>query len=151
MLKTTLIVLLVLGVIAAAGAGWARHNGYCSAENRMQHISERIGRRLDLNDDQQRQLEVLVGTLRELRSEQREHRYAVKEGAAELLSAPSLDRDRAIALIDERLQRMDAGKHTLVDAFADFSDSLAPEQRSRLAALIEDRWMGRWGRHHWAN
>ena len=150
MLKTTLIVLIVLGVIAAGGVAWAKHNGYCSAESRMQHISERIGHKLDLNDDQQGRLESFVGTLRELRGEQQDRRRGMKQDVTELLSAPELDRERAIALIDERFQSIDDRKRTLVDAFADFSDSLAPEQRARLAELIEQRRMGRWGRHHWA-
>ena len=40
-----------------------------------------------------------------------------------------------------------AHKPALVDAFAAFSDSLSPEQRNRLAELV-DRRMGRgWGHH----
>lgn len=70
MLKTTLIVLLVLGVLTAGAVAWAKHNGCRSIENRMQHISERIAHRLDLNDDQRVRLDDLVETLRELRNEQ---------------------------------------------------------------------------------
>jgi Spy/CpxP family protein refolding chaperone len=150
MLKTTLIVLIVLGILAAVGAAWAKHKGYCSTETRMQHISERIGRQLDLNDDQRGHLGSFIGTLRELRSDQQDRRRVVKQGVAELLSAPRLDRDRAIALIDERFRSIDERKRTLIDAFADFSDSLAPEQRARLVELIEQGRMGRWGHHHWA-
>ena len=150
MLKTTLIVLLVLGMIAVAGVAWAKHNGYCSSEDRMQYVSERIDRKLDLNDDQRLHLESLIGTLLELRSEQQDRRRGVNQDVTELLSAPMLDRDRAVALIDKRLQGIDDRKRTLVDAFADFSDSLAPEQRAELAELIEQRRMGRWGQHLWA-
>mgnify|MGYP001550334379 FL=1 len=150
MLKTTLIVLLVLGMIAVAGVAWAKHNGYCSSEDRMQYVSERIDRKLDLNDDQKLHLESLIGALLELRSEQQDRRRGVNQDVTELLSAPMLDRDRAVALIDKRLQGIDDRKRTLVDAFADFSDSLAPEQRAELAELIEQRRMGRWGQHLWA-
>ena len=150
MLKTTLIVLVVLGMIAVAGVAWAKHNGYCSSEDRMQYVSERIDRKLDLNDDQRLHLESLIGTLLELRSEQQDRRRGVNQDVTELLSAPMLDRDRAVALIDKRLQGIDDRKRTLVDAFADFSDSLAPEQRAELAELIEQRRMGRWGQHLWA-
>ena len=150
MLKITLIVLGVLGILGVAGMAWAKHNGYCSTENRMQHVSERIGRKLDLNDDQQHRFESFIGTLRELRSEQKDRKRGVRQDVAELLSSPMLDRDRAFALIDERFRSIDGRKRTLVDAFADFSDSLEPEQRARLADLIEQRRMGRWGHHHWA-
>jgi len=151
MLKTILITLAVLGIIAAAGMAWAKNSGYCSPENRIHKITERVGRKLDLNEDQQGRLEDFAETLRGLRSERQAHRVAAKEDVAELLSASSLDRNRAISLIDERFQSMNDSKRALVDAFGDFSDSLTPEQRSELAALIADRMMGRWGHPRWAH
>ena len=150
MLKTAFIVLVVLGILAAVGVAWAKHNGYCSNDHRIQHVSEWIGHKLDLNDDQQVRLDDLIGTLRELRGEQRDARRAVQQDVAELLSTPTLDRDRATALIDERLRSLDDRKRMLVDALADFSDGLAPEQRAQLAELIGQRRMGRWGHPHWA-
>ena len=151
MLKTTLIVLVVLAALAVAGLAWAKHNGYCSAEDRIHYVSERIGHKLELNDDQQGRLASFIGTLHDLRRELQDHRRSAKHDVTELLSVPRMDRDRAIALIDERFQSIDDRKRTLVDAFADFSDSLAPEQRVRLAELIEQRRMGRWGHPHWTN
>ncbi len=151
MLKTVLITLGVLGVIAVAGMAWAKHNGYCTAESRMQHITQRVGHKLDLKDDQLERLEVFAETLRGLRNESQEQRATMQDHVAELLSAPALDRDRAVGLIDERYQPMGDSKRALVDAFADFSDSLTPEQRSRLAGLIGDRLIHRWGHPRWAH
>lgn len=151
MLKTILITLLFLGVIGAAGAAWAKHKGYCSADGRMQHVTQRVGSKLDLNEDQLNRLEVFAETLQEIRNERQDHRAAMKDDVTELLSAPSLDRDRAVALIDERYQSMGDSKRAMVDAFADFSDSLEPEQRSQLAGLIGDRMMHRWGHPRWAH
>ena len=151
MFKTVLITLGVLAVITAAGVAWAKHNGYCSKESRMQFVTERIGRKLDLNDDQLGRFEAFAETLRELRTERQDQRVAMKDDVAELLSEPSLDRDRAVSLIDERYRSMDGSKRAIVEAFADFSDSLAPEQRSRLSGLISDRLMHRWGPPRWAH
>jgi len=151
MLKTVLITLGVLAVITAAGVAWAKHSGYCSTESRMQFVTQRIGHKLDLNDGQLERLEAFAETLRELRAERQDHRVAMKDDVAGLLSEPSLDRDRAVSLIDERFRTMDESKHAIVEAFADFSDSLAPEQRSRLSGLINDRLMHRWGLPRWAH
>lgn len=151
MLKTTLIALAVLGIMVAGGMAWAKQSGYCSAEHRMQKVTERIGRKLDLNDDQQGRLQAFAETLRGLRSERQAQRDFAQDNVAELLSAASLDRDRAIVLIDERFQSMNDSKRALVDAFADFSDSLAPEQRARLAALIGDRMAGCGGHRRWSH
>ena len=110
MLKSILFTLLFLGVIGAAGAAWAKHRSYCSADGRIQHITQRVGSKLDLDADQLDRLEVFAETLQEIRNE------------------------RAV-----------------VDAFADFSDSLEPEQRSRLAELIGDRMMHHWGHPRWGH
>lgn len=151
MLKTILIALLFLGAVAAAGAAWAKHKGYCSADSRIHHITERVGRKLDLNEDQLGRLDVFAETLKGMRNEHQDHRTAMKDRITELLSAPSLDRDRAVALIDERYQTTGDRKRAMVNAFADFSDSLAPEQRAQLAGLIGDRMMHRWGHPSWAH
>jgi Spy/CpxP family protein refolding chaperone len=151
MLKTVLIVLVVLVAVAAVGVTWAKRSGYCSVENRMHHITERIGRKLDLNDDQQGHLEDLVETVRELRSERQDPRAVLQGHLTELLSEPSLDRDRAVAMIDERYRAMSDSKRALIDAFADFSDSLQPDQRTRLAELIGNRLLHRWGPPGWAH
>lgn len=149
MLKTVLITLGVLAVIAAGGLAWAKHSGYCAAEGRMQHVTQRIGRKLDLNDEQFAHFEAFAGILQELRTNHLDHRAAMGDQVTELLSGPSLDRDRAVALIDERFRSMDDNKRAAVDAFADFSDSLAPEQRSRLSNMISERLMHRRGPPRW--
>jgi hypothetical protein len=51
MLKIVLVTLLVVGLLAGLGIAWAKHKGYCSAEDPMQHITERISHKLDLNDE----------------------------------------------------------------------------------------------------
>lgn len=123
MLKTVLIGLTVVGIVTAVGLAWAKHSGHCSAAGRINHITERIGRKLELIENQQGQPEAFADTLRGLRSQRHDHRQAMQDHITELLSASSLDRERAAALIDERHQAMDANKRVLVDAFADFSDS----------------------------
>ena len=151
MLKTVLIVLVVLVAIVAVGATWAKRSGYCSFEHRMHHMTERVGRKLDLNDSQQDRLEALVETVQGLRSERQDPRVVLQGHLTELLSEPSLDRDRAVAMIDERYQAMSDSKRTLVDAFADFSDSLQPDQRTRLVELIGSRMPHRRGPPGWAH
>ena len=151
MLKAVLIVLVVMTVLAAGGMAWAKHRGYCSAEDRMHYMTERLGHKLDLNEGQKGHLQAFADQLREMRGERREARGAMNDRVGELLSASSLDREQAVALLDERHQAMSENKRALVDAFADFSDSLAPEQRSKLAGLIADRMGHRWGPPHWAH
>ncbi|MCB1876816.1 MAG: periplasmic heavy metal sensor [Chromatiales bacterium] len=148
MLKTFLIVLALIGVVGAAGAAWAKHNGYCSGGDRMQHIADRITRKLDLNEQQQAKLKALVDTAREMRGERQAGKAQMRERVDSLLAASALDREQVLALIGERQQVFAANKERLVNAFADFSDSLNAEQRGELAQMIGKRLDGRWGHGH---
>lgn len=53
-------------------------------------------------------------------------------------------------LLPERHEAMGEGEREIVDAFADFSDSLQRDQRARLADLIAERLRHRWGSPRWA-
>jgi len=143
MLKIVLITLVVVGVIAGFGIAWAKHKGYCSAEGRMQHVTERISKKLDLNDEQKSRLTALGEQFQTLRGDWRERRGTMRSDVQDLLKNDRFDRERALEMIDERQQTMTERKSDMVDAFAAFSDSLEPEQRSRLAKLI-----GEWSVHH---
>jgi protein CpxP len=86
-----------------------------------------------------------------LRGNWRERRVDMRANVLDLLKNDRFDRERAQQMIDERQQSMAEYKRDMVDAFAEFSDSLDPEQRARLAELI-DHWSGhRWGHHGWAH
>lgn len=151
MLKTALTTSSVPTIIAAAGVAWAKHSGHCSMDDRMHHITERIGRKLDLDGDQQARLVYLGETLRSLRADRLDGRSLALEQVSQLLSAPSLDRDRAAKPIDQRIQPMNEQVRSVFDDFADFSDSLGPAQRSQRARLIGDRVNRGWGASRWAH
>ena len=72
----------------------------------------------------------------------------MRERVDSLLAASALDREQVLALIGERQQVFAANKERLVNAFADFSDSLNAEQRGELAQMIGKRLDGRWGHGH---
>lgn len=150
MLKILLITLAIVAIIAT-GITWAKHNGYCRGGDFMQHITERVSRKLDLNDEQRLKLDAFAETLRELRGNWTERRGQMGVEVEGLLAAPLLDRDRVMALLEERHQALSNRKGEVVDAFADFSDSLRPEQRTRLAELIARRMERRWGPPGWSH
>lgn len=150
MLKIVLVTLLVVGLLVGFAIAWAKHQGYCSAEGRMQHITERISQKLNLNDEQRSKLVTLGEQFQALRGDWRERRIDMQANMLDLLKNDRFDRERAKQMIDERQQSMAEHKRDMVDAFAKFSDSLDPEQRTRLAELI-DRWTSHhWGHHRWA-
>lgn len=151
MLKIALITLAILGVVAAGGIAWARHNGYCPGGDYLEQVTGRVSRRLDLNDEQNDRLLGFAEALRRLRGDWTERRTQWSDEIERLLAASTLDRDRATDLLAERHQTMAERKRELVDAFADFSDALQPDQRARLAELIAARMQHRWGPPRWTH
>jgi uncharacterized membrane protein len=83
--------------------------------------------------------------LRGLRNDWAERRTERRAEIEHLLSSPTLDRTRAMDLLEEAHQTMADRRHEIVDAFADFSDSLGTDQRTRLAELVRERMGHRWG------
>jgi Spy/CpxP family protein refolding chaperone len=151
MLKISLITLAVLAVVVGVGAAWAKHRGYCAEGGHLSYMSDRLSRRLDLDEVQRTELQRFADTLRGLRGDWREGRGAMREEVQALLAAPTLDRDRAMDLLAEWRARADERKRLVVDGFADFSDSLTPDQRERLAGIIGERMDRRFGRAGWGH
>jgi Spy/CpxP family protein refolding chaperone len=150
MLKILLVSLAIAGV-AVGGFAWAKQNGYCSRSDLMGHVTERVARKLDLDDQQQAKLQTFAESLQSLRGDWSERRAAAREEVEALLASPSLDRERVMGLLDARHQALAEHQREVVDAFGEFSDSLRPEQRTRLAELIAQRMDHRWGPPHWAH
>ena len=122
-----------------------RKSGY------LQRASEGISHKLDLNDEQNAHLQGLAQTLHGLREGWAEHRTELSAEIGRLLATPTLDRAAAMDMVQERHQAMTGHKQEIVAAFADFSDSLEPEQRDRLAEMIAERMQHRWGPSRWAH
>jgi hypothetical protein len=139
----TLIILFVAGVavLLVGGVAWAKHRGYCGGTER---IIERATRELALNPEQKGKLETLGRTLTGIREQWRQRRGEVKGQVLDLLSTPTLDRDKAASLLEQRHEVWRERGDLLLAQFADFSDSLDDGQRQKLRAWIEKRTRHRW-------
>lgn len=151
MLKTILISLAVFGVLLGVGAAWAKHRGYCNHSDRVQFITQRLTHKLDLTDEQQSGLSALADKFSELRDDAVDRKNSIRDSVIGLLSAPSLDRELAADLLEEGFKSMAERKRELIDAVAEFTDSLQPDQRAQLTELIGDRLAYHWGHHRWAH
>ena len=150
MSKTLIIVLIIIALVALIGGGlaWAKHRGYCR-QGGMEWIQDRISNRLDLNETQQQKLSALGDTLSGLRKQWVETRKQRQGELIELLDTPSLNRERAVSLLETWHRSWTERSPELVAAFADFSDSLNKEQREQLREFIEKR--RGWHRPVWSH
>ena len=140
MSKTLIIVLIIVALIALVGGGlaWAKHRGYCR-HGGVEWIQDRISSRLDLNETQRQKLSNLGDTLVDLRQQWVETRKQGRGELIALLDEPSLNRERAESLLGSWHRSWTERSPELIAAFADFSDSLNPEQREQLREFIEKR------------
>ena len=150
MSKTLIIVLIIVALIALVGGGlaWAKHRGYCR-HGGVGWIQDRISSRLDLNETQRQKLSTLGDTLVDLRQQWVETRKQGRGELIALLEEPNLNRERAESLLGSWHRSWTERSPELIAAFADFSDSLNPEQREQLRELIQKRSGSR--RPGWSN
>lgn len=150
-MKTFVIVSLILvGLLAIGGVAYAKKKGFCDGpEGRANWMVERVSEQLELDDTQRDRLEQLRDRLLSMREQFADARTQGRAAVAELLAAPTLDQDRAQALIEQKTSFVSANSAELIAAFADFSDSLNEEQRATLLEWLERKGQHGFGHRHW--
>lgn len=109
-----------------------------SAEQQVAWVAEQIEDELELNADQKLKLMVLqeksLVALKEYRSQGRRQHAQMTA----MLQQPSLDREQARQLLDERNRLIDQHTEPVLAAVADLYDSLNSEQREVLQEYLAD-------------
>ncbi len=150
-----LFALLATGAIvstplAAHARGWfARHHWNHDHEGMRDHAlvaASWLARRVDATDEQEEQLEEIVGRVVTDLEGLHFDRRAVHEAIIAELTAPSIDREALEELRAEQVAALEAASRTLVRAIADIGEVLTVEQRLELAELAAHRHRHRWHR-----
>lgn len=140
-IKTTLIAAVSATALFGGLAAWATSNGYhrgwhgMSAEQRAEvrsRVLDRIGRELELDTMQKAKLTVLADKLQAQRSAIVGTTTNPRAELQGLISGPSFDRTRAGALAEAKLSAVHLAVPEVVNALADFYDSLRPEQQAKV-------------------
>ncbi|MCU7922418.1 MAG: periplasmic heavy metal sensor [Candidatus Thiodiazotropha sp. (ex Dulcina madagascariensis)] len=135
--KTTIVILIVLALLLVSGVAIARYKGFCSGpEGRIDRVTERIGKQLQLDDVQHLQLDQLKEKFVVIAHELRSDRSTYVDEAIDLLNTPALDREQAHTLLMRKQAQLASVSNELIDAFADFSDNLNQSQRNELQSMI---------------
>ncbi|HEY0722240.1 MAG TPA: Spy/CpxP family protein refolding chaperone [Gammaproteobacteria bacterium] len=142
-MKVTLAVLGLAASVALIGACSAHYRGAEAQAGHIERLSERLADDLALNEVQRSHLDTLRTTLQSVTREMHDARDSSRATLLDLLQQPTIDRSRALALVQERTQEVAERAPTVVVAFADFYDSLDVKQQAELRARIEKRWQRR--------
>jgi protein CpxP len=119
-------------------AGWM-HDDQTRAEHRAKRV-ERISTELGLNDAQKQKLSAFFEKLSEQRKAMMGDRKGRHEKIQALIEGTSFDRERALALLNEKAARLQSNGPELITAAADLFDSLNADQQQKARELLE--------RHH---
>ena len=131
------ILALIMGA-AVLAAGCGRCHGDW-AEKYAGKLVKKLGSKLDLDGAQKAKLEAVKTTLLAKHAEMKGKRAGHLNDVLGLIRAEKLDKAKVNALIDEAQKARAEAKDKLLDQVADFHDSLRPEQREKLAKLVEDK------------
>jgi protein CpxP len=138
--------LIKLTVIAAVGigslgmmSGCAHGFMHMSPQERAEWIVKDLSAELKLDDAQMGKLNALKNELLAVRNDLQKKHGETSKIIGELLSQPTLDQARSLALIKERTQEVNDRASQIVAAFAGFYDSLTPQQQKKLHDEVTER------------
>lgn len=140
----------IFGVSMLAGGLAAcshhRHHGYFGdrtteaerAEKRA-HMVDKASRKLDLDAAQKAKLTVLADTLEAQRKAMKASGGDPHAELRAVLGGTQFDRAKAQSLVDAKTTAMRSASPAVINAAADFYDSLKPEQQQKVREVL-DRW-----------
>ncbi|MBE7368165.1 Spy/CpxP family protein refolding chaperone [Ramlibacter pallidus] len=110
-----------------------------------QKVVDRVARRLDLDPEQKQRLDTLAVRLNEQRLALRgagDPRAEVRS----LVASERFDRQKAQAMLGQKMAAVQAGSPEVIAAFGDFFDSLNPSQQAQVRDFLQHRHHGWWRR-----
>jgi Spy/CpxP family protein refolding chaperone len=148
-MKRSLIGLAAIGTLFGGVAAWAHHRhgshfgwqavSAAEAAPLKARVVEQVGRKLDLDEAQKAKLAVLADQLREGRNAVVTSTPDPRAELRGLVAGATFDRNKAGALVQAQVGAINAQSPALINAMADFYDSLKPEQQAKLRDFMARR------------
>ncbi|HEY4065254.1 MAG TPA: Spy/CpxP family protein refolding chaperone [Burkholderiaceae bacterium] len=138
-IKRTLFGALGAVILAGGLAACAQHHGPWSeadSAKMREHVLERVGKELTLDDTQKQKLVVLADRLKEERVALAGPANDPRAEFQALLAGPKFERDKAQALVDAKTAVLRSKSPEVITAAGDFFDSLKPEQQQKVRDFL---------------
>ena len=151
-IKRTLIALsgitIAVGGLTACGTRGHHEHGAMSAERMTEmrgKVIERVTKKLDLTTEQQQKLGVLADKLQAQRTAFIGQTADPRAEIRQLVAGEKFDRARALNLLDEKTRVVQVSSPEVINALADFYDSLNPTQQAEVRDMMQKRrgWFSR--------
>jgi protein CpxP len=151
-IKRSLIALtgvtIAVGGLTACGTRGHHEHGPMTAERMTEmrgKVIERVTKKLELNADQQQKLGVLADKLQAQRTAFIGQTTDPRAEVRQLVAGEKFDRARALSLLDEKTRVVQVSSPEVINALADFYDSLNPAQQTEVREMMQKRrgWFSR--------
>ena len=139
---------IAIGGMTACGTRGHHERGPMSAEKIAEvrgKVVNRITSKLDLNAEQQQKLNVLADKVQAQRTALIGQTTNPRGEMQALVAGEKFDRARALSLLDEKTRVVQVSSPEVINAMADFYDSLNPTQQAEVRERMGQRkgWFGR--------
>ena len=139
---------IAIGGLTACGTRGHNERGAMSAERMAEmrgKVVERITSKLDLNAAQQQKLNVLADKMQAQRAALIGQTTDPRAELNALVAGEKFDRTRALNLLDEKTRAVQSTGPEVIQALADFYDSLNPTQQAEVREHMGKRrgWFSR--------
>lgn len=143
------IILFVIGGALLTATVVACNHGmhFGTAEERSEWMVQKVSKEMELNSMQRDKLVELRDELLSLRKELRDDRAQLSTDVLAMLQQPTLDREKANTIVSGRLATVNARSPAIIDAVANFYDSLNDTQRDEIREFIQHKIEQRDHRH----
>ncbi len=151
MKKSTKIImtsLLALGISGGVFAYGSHSHWGMSADEKAEFITERVTKKLDLDEAQEQNLQVLATDMLQLMEEVKSGRQEHMNEIQQMLADPVLDQAAALKMIEDKTQAINDRAPATIASLALFLDSLNPEQKSELQSFVSERMHHKRGHGH---
>ena len=137
--KRTIIV-ITAGTLLIGGVTACKHKMHsATAEERGEWVVEKVSKKLELNETQKIKLVNLKDELLAVRKTMRSDRDEKRAEVLAMMKQPTLDREKVNSMVQQKINVASTQAPVVIDAMADFYDSLDDAQRAELVEHIEDK------------
>ncbi len=137
--RITTAVLLIAGSSGVVYAFSKHHDWGMSPEERIEFVTERVTRKLDLDSEQQQNLAELAATVAQIIQEAKIAKAQNVTEIETLLQEPSFNQARALEVLQQKTGMINEKAPLVIASLAVFLDSLSVEQKQEVREFLQHR------------
>ena len=137
---STRIITAILLIAGSSGVVYAfsNHNDWgMSPEEKVEFVTERVTRKLELDSQQQQNFAALAETVVQIMQDARIAKTQHIDDISALLQEPSFNQARALELVQQKTRMINEKAPLVISSLAVFLDSLKVEQKQQMQEFMQ--------------